>query len=99
MVSPRKSRRKSACFSRTSTSIPARASRYANIIPAGPPPAIQHVPRDVDIVDPPPRMDHRPSSLTVIGRKLPPGHGGDHLVRVCVDGSKLGPVVLDHKKG
>src|SRR6478752_3616057 len=43
MVSPRKSRRKSRCFSRTSTSTPARASRKPNIMPAGPPPAMQQV--------------------------------------------------------
>src|SRR5258708_7515696 len=42
MVSPRKSRRKSACFSSTTTSTPARARRYASIIPAGPPPTMQH---------------------------------------------------------
>src|SRR5580700_10247891 len=41
MVSPRKSRRKSLCFSRTATSTPARASRKPSTIPAGPPPAIQ----------------------------------------------------------
>ena len=41
MVSPRKSRRKSACFSSTSTSTPARASRKPSIMPAGPPPAMQ----------------------------------------------------------
>src|SRR6516162_5107861 len=41
IVSPRKSRRKSACFSRTRTAIPARASNNASIIPAGPPPAMQ----------------------------------------------------------
>src|SRR5438046_9600236 len=41
MVSPRKSRRKSACFSSTYTSTPIRASRKPNIIPAGPPPAMQ----------------------------------------------------------
>src|SRR3954470_21888056 len=41
MVSPRKSRRKSACFSRTTTSTPARASRNPSIMPAGPPPAMQ----------------------------------------------------------
>src|SRR5882762_127590 len=40
-VSPRKSRRKSACFSRTITGTPARASRTPSIMPAGPPPAIQ----------------------------------------------------------
>src|SRR5258706_983263 len=40
-VSPRKSRRKSACFSRTTTSMPARARRTPSIIPAGPPPAMQ----------------------------------------------------------
>src|ERR1700752_967918 len=38
IVSPRKSRRKSACFSSTVTPMPARASRYPAIIPAGPPP-------------------------------------------------------------
>src|SRR5258708_34980047 len=41
MVSPRKSRRKSACFSRTTTSTPARASKKPSIIPAGPPPTMQ----------------------------------------------------------
>src|SRR6266850_4503213 len=41
MVSPRKSRRKSACFSRTRTSMPARARRKASIMPAGPPPTMQ----------------------------------------------------------
>ena len=40
-VSPRKSRRKSACFSSTTTSTPARASRKPSIMPAGPPPAMQ----------------------------------------------------------
>src|SRR5215472_16841642 len=40
-VSPRKSRKKSACFSRTSTSTPARASRKPSIMPAGPPPTMQ----------------------------------------------------------
>src|SRR5215469_2749441 len=40
IVSPRKSRRKSACFSRMTTSTPWRASRNPSIIPAGPPPAI-----------------------------------------------------------
>src|SRR5262245_35722653 len=42
-VSPRKSRRKSACFSRTVTETPARASRKPSIIPAGPPPTMQQV--------------------------------------------------------
>src|SRR6185437_3945607 len=42
-VSPRKSRRKSACFSNTVTATPARASRKPSIIPAGPPPAMQQV--------------------------------------------------------
>src|SRR5215212_8019496 len=41
IVSPRKSRRKSACFSRTRTSTPARASKNPSIIPAGPPPTTQ----------------------------------------------------------
>ncbi|SKV71926.1 Uncharacterised protein [Mycobacteroides abscessus subsp. abscessus] len=42
-VSPRKSRRKSPCFSNTTTSTPARArSRPANM-PAGPPPTTTHV--------------------------------------------------------
>lgn len=40
-LSPRKSRRKSPCFSSTWTSTPARASRKPSIIPAGPPPAMQ----------------------------------------------------------
>src|ERR1700747_2719582 len=38
---PRKSRRKSACFSRTRTETPARARRKPSIIRAGPPPAMQ----------------------------------------------------------
>src|SRR6266508_6488915 len=42
MVSPRKSRRKSACFSSTTTSTPARASRKPSISPHGPPPTMQH---------------------------------------------------------
>src|SRR4051794_17731883 len=42
-VSPRKSRRKSRCFSSTTTSTPARASRKPSIMPAGPPPAMQQV--------------------------------------------------------
>ena len=42
MVSPRKSRRKSACFSSTSTDTPARARSRPSIMPAGPPPAMQH---------------------------------------------------------
>src|SRR5207249_3027572 len=42
IVSPRKSRRKSACFSRTSTSTPVRANSSPSMIPAGPPPAMQH---------------------------------------------------------
>src|SRR3712207_1040498 len=40
MVSPRKSRRKSPCFSSTSTSTPRLASSSPSIAPAGPPPAI-----------------------------------------------------------
>ena len=40
-VSPRKSRRKSACFSSTTTDTPARARRSASMRPAGPPPAMQ----------------------------------------------------------
>src|SRR4029079_13077413 len=40
-VSPRKSRRKSACFSSTTASTPARASRTPSITPAGPPPTMQ----------------------------------------------------------
>src|SRR5215467_13178040 len=43
MVSPRKSRKKSACFSSTITSTPARASRKPAITPAGPPPTIAQV--------------------------------------------------------
>src|SRR5215207_1079497 len=41
MVSPRKSRRKSVCFSSTVTERPARASNRASIRPAGPPPTMQ----------------------------------------------------------
>jgi hypothetical protein len=39
-VSPRKSRRKSACFSATVTSSPWRSSSTAIMSPAGPPPTI-----------------------------------------------------------
>src|SRR2546425_11553333 len=42
IVSPRKSRRRPACFSRTRTSTPARANSSPSMIPAGPPPAMQH---------------------------------------------------------
>src|SRR5438445_7594355 len=41
MVSPRKSRRKSACFSSTTTSTPARASKKPSMSPQGPPPTMQ----------------------------------------------------------
>src|SRR5215212_7370361 len=41
MVSPRKSRKKSVCFSSTVTDRPARASNRASIRPAGPPPTMQ----------------------------------------------------------
>src|SRR5262249_45967064 len=41
MVSPRKSRRKSPCFSSTTTSTPARASRKPSMSPHGPPPTMQ----------------------------------------------------------
>src|SRR5438094_9174021 len=42
MLSPRKSRKKSACFSSTTTGAPARASKYPAMIPAGTPPTITH---------------------------------------------------------
>src|SRR6266446_5887085 len=45
IVSPRKSRRKSRCFSSTSTATPARANKKPSMIPAGPPPAMQQVTR------------------------------------------------------
>src|SRR4051794_25103526 len=41
IVSPRKSRRKSPCFSSTTTRTPARASSRPSIMPAGPPPTTQ----------------------------------------------------------
>src|SRR5262245_2002459 len=41
MVSPRKSRKKSACFSRTSTCKPVRANNSPSIMPAGPAPTIK----------------------------------------------------------
>ena len=41
-VSPRKSRKKSACFSKTVTRTPARARSKPSIIPAGPPPTTAH---------------------------------------------------------
>ena len=43
MVSPRKSRKKSLCFSRTVTWTPARARRKPSMMPAGPPPMMQQV--------------------------------------------------------
>src|SRR3954451_24922900 len=43
MVSPRKSCRKSRCFSSTRTGTPDRASSQPSIAPAGPPPAMTHV--------------------------------------------------------
>src|SRR5262249_38999619 len=89
MVSPRKSRRKSACFSRTRTSIPARASRYPNIIPAGTPPAIQPVSRDADI-----HWPHKKGWR----RSLPPYDPGDYDARVGLDGLELFPVVVDLKE-
>src|SRR5918999_660305 len=49
-VSPRKSRRKSACFSSTTTSCPCRARSSPSIIPDGPPPAMQHLVRYVRMV-------------------------------------------------
>src|SRR2546423_9496064 len=52
MVSPRKSRRKSSCFSSTIMGTPARASRKPSIIPAGPPPTMQHVVRMCPIPGP-----------------------------------------------
>src|SRR5215831_3946157 len=51
IVSPRKSRRKSLCFSRTTTSTPARARRKPRTAPAGPQPAIAHVVLVVDDSD------------------------------------------------
>ena len=41
-VSPRKSLRKSPCFSSTTVRTPARPRRWPSIIPAGPLPAMQH---------------------------------------------------------
>src|ERR1700722_4524304 len=43
MGSPRKSRKKSLCFSSTMTSTPARARRNPSMTPAGPPPTMQQV--------------------------------------------------------
>ena len=43
IVSPRKSRRKSPCFSSTMVRTPARESSTPNIMPAGPPPTMQQV--------------------------------------------------------
>src|SRR4051812_41065526 len=46
-VSPRKSRRKSLCFSSTVTSTPALASSSPSTIPAGPPPTTAQVVRSI----------------------------------------------------
>src|SRR5437764_6850456 len=43
IVSPRKSRKKSLCRSSRTVLTPARANRNPSMIPAGPPPAMQHV--------------------------------------------------------
>src|ERR1700761_8588643 len=59
-VSPRKSRKKSACFSSTSVSTPARPRRYPSIIPAGPPPTMQH---RVVITRPDGRSEEVPASM------------------------------------
>src|SRR4051794_30589070 len=60
-VSPRKSRRKSACFSSTMTSTPARARRKPSIMPAGPPPTTQ--------------QRQASAKLWAIGRALEPAAG------------------------
>ena len=59
-MSPRKSRRKSSCFSSTTTRTPARASSSPSTIPAGPPPATTHVVRTVDLLNSPPGEFQRP---------------------------------------
>ena len=51
MVSPRKSRKKSLCFSRTVTGSPERASRRPSITPAGPPPMMHVVCMDSLTID------------------------------------------------
>src|SRR5437899_12632857 len=58
IVSPRKSRRKSPCFSRTTVGTPARANSSPSIIPAGPPPATQ---QRTDFVSPATRAPTRVS--------------------------------------
>lgn len=51
-VSPRKSRRKSACFSSTVTLTPALASNNPSTIPAGPPPTTTQSVRSVIFIIP-----------------------------------------------
>src|SRR3954447_13896712 len=60
-VSPRKSRRKSAYFSSTITSTPARARRKPSIMPAGPPPTMQQRQRSAGAgtFDPAPHQEMR----------------------------------------
>src|SRR5215208_6472110 len=59
-VSPRKSRRKSPCFSSTITSTPARAKRKPSIMPAGPPPTMQQRQRSPGgTFDPAPHQEMR----------------------------------------
>ena len=82
IVSPRKSRRKSACFSRTMTSMPARARRNPSIMPAGPPPAMQQR----VLVGPFASMHHR--------RRAPPRAADSAVTHILI--ASCGPLgVLD----
>jgi hypothetical protein len=66
-VSPRKSPRKSRCFSNTTVSTPARSRRYPNIMPAGPPPAMQHRVLRILAIE---VTDHRPASISIHAKSV-----------------------------
>src|SRR5436853_7860419 len=76
IVSPRKSRRKSACFSSTVTVRPSRSRRTASIIPAGPPPTTQTSVRSMAFLSPAGALDHLAGHPDVDGvDHLPIEHG------------------------
>src|SRR5512135_80134 len=79
IVSPRKSRRKSPCFSSRTTSTPARASSSAATAPAGPPPTT-HTSAVVPPTVVPPAVVPPAAPVMPSPSRIPParsrGHGG-----------------------
>jgi hypothetical protein len=77
------------------------------IIPAGPPPAIQHAPRPLGIWAAR-GQGHKPLLFAVVpwilvflsthNWKLPPYGAGDDGARVCFDELKFIPAVIDHEE-